>query len=378
MIKKTNKNIFVFHRIKKNKIPTTLAEYLDRTITDNKPMTRAKQIKFIPKNYHLFMHPLFNDTENPFSFTGTVWITFTPTIDHLKTIELDADGLDIDVEQISVYRSHVLSLRDFPPSTFNQIYDSKRVKRDDSDYYDNPPEISIKIQTTTTPPQIYFTDIEDEDDDDESRFYMSNKYTNLDDNDIEIGSTNPVAESSERNETIIAVTDLTETSTSEINDEEFDDDSINTTTAGNTPYEHYFQNFFINETSEMKVVNVETNLAKMKIFVQLEKELVHDNIYIIRINFGGNMFKGQHGLSYAEYENSDGSQRYVMRHFLFEYLYLFAYRFFAATLTSPNYTSKIFPCFDDDSFLTPITASIVRPIHMNTISNAILDRSDMM
>lgn len=246
----------------------------------------------IPKSYQLLIHPLLNDTEKPFSFSGTVWITFLPTIDRLKTIELDSDGLAIDVEQIAVYRSHTLSLLDFPAN--GRIEKNKRSKRNDDYYYYDYTSKSSAENTTTdatsaaTPP-AYFTDIDDYED--------QVRYSDL-------GNTLILEKLSETNETNSFEWGSTDDLMDEVTNRTTDHDK----TVTNLTDTDQLQGVFINETSEMKVADVDVDLEKMKIFIKLDKELVHDNIYIVKINFAGKMTKTK-GLSYAEYEERDGAKR---------------------------------------------------------------------
>lgn len=236
-----------------------------------------------------------NDTEKPFSFSGTVWITFSPTMDRLKTIELDSDGLTIDVEQITVYRSHTLSLLDFPAN--ERIEENKRIKRNDDYYnYDYTSEMSIENATeadaiSALKPPTYFTDIDDYGD--------PFRYT-------EFENTLKLEKLSTPNETISS--EIGSSTDMDIHlDEPTNGTAEPSETVANLTDTYRLQGIYINETSEMKVADVDIDLEKMKIVIKLDKELVHDNIYIVKVNFAGKMTKTK-GLTYAEYDDRDDAK----------------------------------------------------------------------
>ncbi|KFB52120.1 AGAP000131-PA-like protein [Anopheles sinensis] len=67
----------------------------------------------IPKHYRLFVHPVFNDTDNPFSYTGIVWVTVTSKKPNNKRIELNVKNLKIRLEDVAVLKSIRLTNDDF-------------------------------------------------------------------------------------------------------------------------------------------------------------------------------------------------------------------------------------------------------------------------
>ncbi|XP_055615513.1 aminopeptidase N-like [Toxorhynchites rutilus septentrionalis] len=67
----------------------------------------------IPKHYRLFIHPIFNETLNPFSYNGIVWITVTSKKHNNKRIELNVKNLNIKLDDVAVLKSIRLTNLDF-------------------------------------------------------------------------------------------------------------------------------------------------------------------------------------------------------------------------------------------------------------------------
>lgn len=67
----------------------------------------------IPKHYRLFIHPVFNETDNPFTYSGVVWITVTSKKHNNKRIELNVKNLNIKLEDVTVLKSIRLTNLDF-------------------------------------------------------------------------------------------------------------------------------------------------------------------------------------------------------------------------------------------------------------------------
>lgn len=67
----------------------------------------------IPKHYRLFIHPIFNETENSFTYSGVVWITVTSKRHNNKRIELNVKNLNIKLEDVTVLKSIRLTNLDF-------------------------------------------------------------------------------------------------------------------------------------------------------------------------------------------------------------------------------------------------------------------------
>ncbi|XP_058826209.1 aminopeptidase N-like [Topomyia yanbarensis] len=67
----------------------------------------------IPKHYRLFIQPIFNETSEPFSYNGIVWITVTSKRHNNKRIELNVKNLNIKLEDVTVLKSIRLTNLDF-------------------------------------------------------------------------------------------------------------------------------------------------------------------------------------------------------------------------------------------------------------------------
>lgn len=77
--------------------------------------------KIVPRHYQLLIHPNFNESDRPFSYSGRLRLTFTPDVLKLRTIVLDAPAsLKISQHNLFVYRSRVLKAEDFEYSTRNE------------------------------------------------------------------------------------------------------------------------------------------------------------------------------------------------------------------------------------------------------------------
>lgn len=88
----------------------SIDEFIESSNDENYPKSPDK---IIPKHYRLIFTSMLNGSSDQSSFTGNVWITITPNVDHIQTIELDAKGLDIRTNDVAVFRSRILSDSDF-------------------------------------------------------------------------------------------------------------------------------------------------------------------------------------------------------------------------------------------------------------------------
>lgn len=99
---KTNKKIFIFQKV----TGITLEEFAKKPspfIDKGDLISKSLQ----PKHYRLIIHPIFEDQHHPFTFNGTVWIVLTAKKgNNLRKIELNVKELQINDEDVDVYRSY--------------------------------------------------------------------------------------------------------------------------------------------------------------------------------------------------------------------------------------------------------------------------------
>lgn len=86
----------------------------------------------LAKNYKIIIHPIFNETDRPFTYYGTVWITLTPKTENANYILLDAyEHLKISENNLFVYRSRTLSKHDFTDDVLEQSNASNNTNNSD-------------------------------------------------------------------------------------------------------------------------------------------------------------------------------------------------------------------------------------------------------
>uniref|UniRef100_A0A182R112 Aminopeptidase n=1 Tax=Anopheles farauti TaxID=69004 RepID=A0A182R112_9DIPT len=273
----------------------------------------------IPKHYRLFIHPVFNETEHPFSYTGIVWVTVTSKKPNNKRIELNVKNLKIRLENVTVLKSIRLTNNDFDEDldwdlSEEDLYSLPRLNRRRRRQVEDP-ERDDTSRSTVPPTEEEANDGGEE----------------VDDEPEDTDRLGVLTSSSVENATIIDKSKF---------------------------YHHPV--FPADDFVTIKILDIEFDESNEKMIIFLGTEMKKDIYYIVKVNFFGNMTNDK-GLYYTHYED-DGP----------------AHRHFAATVLEPNNARRLYPCMDDHNFRSPFELNIARRSDMNTASSMNLEMSEPM
>lgn len=82
-----------------------MENYISEEITENQAPNLSLSQYLVPTHYILAIQPRLNETDDPFTYSGSVYITFTPNIDHVQLIELQRNDLHaLSKDSIKVIR----------------------------------------------------------------------------------------------------------------------------------------------------------------------------------------------------------------------------------------------------------------------------------
>uniref|UniRef100_A0A182NAG3 G-protein coupled receptors family 2 profile 2 domain-containing protein n=1 Tax=Anopheles dirus TaxID=7168 RepID=A0A182NAG3_9DIPT len=273
----------------------------------------------IPKHYRLFIHPVFNETDHPFSYSGIVWVTVTSKKPNNKRIELNVKNLKIRLENVTVLKSIRLTNNDFDEDldwdlSEEDLYSLPRLNRRRRRQVDPAPD----------PPADEGNDGGEE----------------LDD---ERATGNGTTESG-------GPANLPSSSSGSVE---------NATIVDRSKFYHH-PVFPADDFVTIKILDIEFDESNEKMIIFLGTEMKKDIYYIVKVSFVGNMTNDK-GLYYTHYED-DGPD----------------HRHFAATVLEPNNARRLYPCMDDHNFRSPFELNIARRSDMNTASSMNLEMSEPM
>lgn len=235
---------------------------------------------------------MLNDTENQFAFNGNVWITITPNDDNTRTIELDVKNLDIRAEDVSVYRSRILSDLDFQ-------LENDRGKR------------SAKL-------------IEDDVSIEDERFDMLMNSTEWIDSNVTSGVEKESQESVDVVEQNSTATTTDGNKTQNSDGSEIIEDSASEPSV--TEYNEYYDNITTDwdgllqndliltepnpdDQTELQIDGIQFSEERQKLFITLSAPLRKGHYYIVKVFFGGNM-TDDYGFVHKSYDDAESSDKF--------------------------------------------------------------------
>ncbi|ETN63262.1 protease m1 zinc metalloprotease [Anopheles darlingi] len=304
----------------------------------------------IPKHYRLFVEPVFNETSNPFSYSGIVWVTVTSKKPNNKRIELNVKNLRIRMEDVAVLKSIRLTNMDFDEDldwdlSEEDLYSLPRLNRRRRRRRQAEPTVNMasrpdnRSATAMNPVERH----EDERQGDPQPENSAREVTDDEDGEGE------------------AVVDVTLSSSPPpppkpvINS----DSTENATVIDKSKFYHH-PVFPADDFVTIKILDLEFDESNEKMIIFLGTEMKKDIYYIVKVNFTGNMTNDK-GLYYTHYED-DGP----------------AHKHFAAAVLEPNNARRLYPCMDDHNFRSPFELNIARRSNMNSASSLNLEMSEPM
>lgn len=261
----------------------SLDEFVQNIEEDNEHSTRDI---ITPKHYRLIINPTVNDSENQFSFNGNVWITITANDDNTKTIELDAQNLDIRAEDVSVYRSRILSDLNFQSENYRDKRSAQLIEDDvsvENDQFDMLMNSTEWIDSNVT------TGVEKESQEVAEEVEENNAATTTDVNDTQS----------------VEGTELIEDTSEPSVDEDVEYDNVTTAWDGLFQNDSMLMEPNPDDQTELQIDGIRFNAERKKLTITLSSALRKGHYYIVKIFFGGNM-TGDYGLVHKSYDG-DGT-----------------------------------------------------------------------
>ncbi|XP_037027634.1 aminopeptidase Ey-like [Bradysia coprophila] len=345
--------LLVFYTTKhayQNKPLMSIEEFIENSQDENYEIS---QETIAPKHYRLIFNSMLNESLNQFSFTGNVWITITPNHDHIRTIELDAKNLDIRADDVTVYRSRILSDSNFQ-LTNDRDERSAQLVEDDASVEDDQSDLLMSNSTEWIDSNTPDTSAEKE----SQELPGEDKGNDIDTTTTELNETGSedettkfeVKSSSEQPEPSVP----SEPSVTEF--VEYNDT--------NTMWDGLFQNDSMlrepnpDDQTHLQIDGIRFDAVRQKLIITLNTALRRGHYYIVKVFFSGNM-TNDYGLVYKSYDGTSESGD----------------DFVAATVTDPHHTPVLFPCFN--SYLKDVTfqLNLIRRNDHQSVSVSKLIRS---
>lgn len=246
----------------------------------------------------MIFNPILNESLNQFSFTGNVWITVTPNENLIRTIELDAKNLDIRVDDVTVYRSRILSDSNFQ-FPIDRDERSAQLVEDDASAEDNQSDILMSNSTEWIDSNATNTSAERE----SQELPVGDDGINL-----EIATTEIIATD--------VTTELEPETPSEPTEEsvtEFIDDT-------DTMWDGLFQNDSmlvepnLDDQTNLQIDGIRFDANRQKLIITLNSGLRKGHYYIIKVFFSGNV-TDDNGFVYQSYDGtSESSNEFSENH----------------------------------------------------------------
>lgn len=227
---------------------------------------------------------MLNGTQAQFSFNGNVWITITPNDDITSTIELDAHNLDIRAEDVSVYRSRILSDLNFHLDNDRGERSAELIEDDistEADRFDMLMNSTEWIDSNVT------TDVEKE---------SQEVVDEVEKNDT---ATTTEVNEAQNVEGTAMIEDASEPSVTE----HIDYNDIVMTWDGLIQNDSMLFEPNPDDQTELQIDGVELNTERKKLIITLNSALRKGHYYIVKVFFGGST-ANDYGLVYKSYEDS--------------------------------------------------------------------------
>lgn len=253
------------------------------------------QDSITPKHYRIILNPNLHDVDKQFSFNGNVWITITPNDDNIKMIELDATNLDIRTEDVSVYRSRILSDSDFDlgnhvgKRSAQLIEEDVSIEDDQFDILMNSTEV-IDSNLTTSAEKESQELIDNETDE-------TITTTEVDLNESQTTEESETEENAPTDDSSASVTEP-----SDYNNETIIWDGLQ-------PNDAILLETNPDDQTELQIDDIQINMERRKMIIKLNLALRKGHYYIVKVFFRGEM-SDENGLVYKAYNGTEANDRF--------------------------------------------------------------------
>lgn len=240
----------------------TLNEYV--TYTPNARVQSKAHQNLLPSNYRIIIHPVFEDHLRPYTYNGTMYITFAATQSNIMEIELDVHDMDIDINKIFLNRK--LSRKSNETVTQARKRPKRTVESEDNYSEDTTKssESAASIETTTTKNEYEFLELT---------------------TGFDVDSHDSDENANSDGETLTSTT--TESVLDHINTHDDIRKSLHT---------------------EILIRNIAVDKKRQKVVIKLGLRLLMGLEYILQVNFYSAMRTSGYGLIYSKY----GDERYYL------------------------------------------------------------------
>lgn len=256
----------------------TIDDFIKESHTQSKYVQQPLK-NVIALNYRLVIHPIFDNDLNPFSYNGTVFITIISHKSNVKTIELDANDLDIDTQKVVLTRNASVSTKMSTETTV-----ANRLKRDTEE------DTSTTTSATDEEPIAKFDGTEST-----STEGTPNEATESAAN--EPTSTKNVYEFLELTTGIDATSDESNENSNSTGE------TLTSTTQKIDSGKHKPSNIIKEVYTDMLIKKTAFDKKRGKIIITLGLKLLKGSEYILRVDFRGNMTTTGPGLVYTNYKD---------------------------------------------------------------------------
>lgn len=275
--------------------PQTIEEFIENI---PEPSAFATSDAVTPKHYRLILNPILNGTQNQLTFNGNVWITVTPNADNVRTIELDVQNLDIRGDDVSVYRSRILSQSSFRMKNERAERSAKLIE-DDASSEDDHSDMLMNSSESVDSSSISPTNDK----------VLAELTGEVEDN-LTTVPTDPLEEVSST-EGIQSITDATDAS-SPLPEYSTDDPSLTTATEPTIDVDPTWDGLSRNDTmirernpddqTQLEVDSIQLDTERQKLIITLSLELRRGHYYIVKVFFSGNV-TSDYGLVYKSFDD---------------------------------------------------------------------------
>lgn len=344
----------------------TLNDFIDETATMPKHATIHRTEPSIePKKYIVAIQPKLDETAQPFTYTGAVYVTFVTNVDYVQSLQLQRNGVEqITILNVKIFR--VPERHDGP------------VKRsaDDSELLEVNEDGATPVESST------------QDGENESE-------ENVDTTTTKVSTTTPTTEATTKTTAAPLTSSTTTTMKTTWTTAAPVTSSTTTTTTthppatssapketsnGYTSALEVFSNYFLryeDRNLEMLIRDVIPDTFNDTITVRTRLSLRKATLYVVKIEFEGNMTETGHGFLLSSYLDETQTRRYgilSINPWHFNPINLI-HRYFASTNTNSKLARAIFPSIlHDKNHRIPFDIAILRRPHLTTLANSKLTK----
>lgn len=266
-----------------------------------------------PKHYRIILNPILNGTQNKFSFNGNVWITITPNEENVRTVELDVKNLDIRADDVSIYRSRILSDSNFQMQNNRDERSAKLIEDDvsvEDDHSDMLMNSAEWIDSSSTVANIDHELQEANGEVDEESITTP---TDLDGAEITTGESQSIEDTTDVTEdatdaSMPPIEDSTDGSESPVT-ENSDNDDIDRTWDGLWQNDSMLTEPNPDDQTELEIESITFDVENEKLIVTLGSELRRGHYYIVKAFFTGNV-TNDYGLVYTSYDSAESNDKF--------------------------------------------------------------------